>query len=86
MKELNLSLKGYDISPDLFPPKAWLPKQLEFDTSNLLTEPPLELQGKFDVVHLRLLISVVKDGNPRKIIRHLHKLLSKRTFVLSSLI
>ncbi|KAH8666740.1 hypothetical protein BX600DRAFT_462429 [Xylariales sp. PMI_506] len=75
LSDVKTRLQGFDISPSLFPHKAWLPKSISFDTSNLLMDPPEELLGSFDYVHLRLVISVTTRGDPRQIIRHIFKLL-----------
>ncbi|KAI0404999.1 hypothetical protein F4802DRAFT_615172 [Xylaria palmicola] len=73
---LDFQYRGFDISRALFPHEAWLPKNLVLSTSNLLEEPPKSLHGQFDVVHLRLVLSLVGSGSPKPIIQHIKMLLS----------
>ncbi|KAI0126778.1 hypothetical protein BJ170DRAFT_596347 [Xylariales sp. AK1849] len=75
LQGIDLRLRGYDISPSWFPHKAWVPDSVEFGCSDLLSDPPPELYGVFDVVHLRLVISLTMKGDPRRIIRHIQKVL-----------
>ncbi|KAI0490112.1 hypothetical protein F4859DRAFT_501704 [Xylaria cf. heliscus] len=75
---LDIQYHGFDISRALFPHSAWLPKNVVLSTSNLLEEPPQSLHGQFDVVqrvHLRLVLSLVRSGSPKPIIKHLKMLL-----------
>ncbi|KAI1496055.1 hypothetical protein F5X99DRAFT_401475 [Biscogniauxia marginata] len=75
LADLDLRLHGFDISADLYPHSAWLPHNLGFSVSDLLRDPPAEFQGKFDVVHVRLILSVVRSGSPKPVINHIKKLL-----------
>ena len=43
----------------------------------MFSEVPEDLVEKFDVVHIRLVLLVIKDGNPVPLIQNLLKLLSK---------
>ena len=43
---------------------------------NMFTEPPEELVGQYDVVHIRHVKLVIKDNNAVPVIRNLYKLLS----------
>ena len=72
-----MKLHGFDISLDQCPPKAWLPANIKFDTWDIFTEPPPSLAGTFDIVHVRLITLVIKNGNPSQVIANLRKLLSK---------
>lgn len=65
-----------DISLSQLPPPTWLPshitsRQLDVFEENL----PEDLVGKFDVVHVRLFLLVVRENDPRPILRNLLKLL-----------
>ncbi len=42
----------------------------------MFTEPPAELVGQYDIVHIRLVTLVVKDNNALPIIQNIRKLLS----------
>lgn len=72
---LNVKYHGFDISRALFPHPSWLPKNMAFSTSDLLEEPPEAFQGKFDVVHIRMVLAVVRSNSPKPIIRHIKQLL-----------
>ncbi|KAI3332300.1 hypothetical protein HD806DRAFT_480081 [Xylariaceae sp. AK1471] len=71
----DVQYHGFDISRALFPHTYWLPKNVVLSTLNLLQEPPQALHGQFDVVHLRLVLSLVGSGSPKPIIRHIKMLL-----------
>lgn len=73
---LDIQYRGLDISRASFPHSAWLPKNIVLSTSNLLEEPPESLHGQFDVVHVRLVLSLIGSGSPKPIIRHIKMLLS----------
>ncbi|KAH7012152.1 S-adenosyl-L-methionine-dependent methyltransferase [Microdochium trichocladiopsis] len=76
LQDLALALHGFDISSMQFPHAAWLPENLSFDVRDILTDPPNELWGTFDLVHIRLVVLVARQlDDPRRIIRHVHKLL-----------
>ncbi|KAI0815511.1 hypothetical protein GGR55DRAFT_629178 [Xylaria sp. FL0064] len=72
---LNIQYHGFDISRALFPHDAWLPKDIILSTSNLLEGPPQALHGQFDVVHLRLVLSLIRSGSPKPVIQHIKMLL-----------
>ncbi|KAJ8129770.1 hypothetical protein O1611_g3860 [Lasiodiplodia mahajangana] len=75
IKGLNIQYHGFDISRALFPHKSWLPKNIALSASNLFEEPPQSLHGQFDVVHLRLVLSLIRSDSPKPIIRHIKTLL-----------
>ncbi|KAI1640298.1 hypothetical protein F4809DRAFT_637697 [Biscogniauxia mediterranea] len=81
LSRLGLSLHGFDISADLYPHRSWLPHNLEFSVSDLLLDPPPEFLGKFDVVHVRLILSVVGSGSPKPVINHIKKLLKPGGYI-----
>ncbi|KAI0875226.1 hypothetical protein GGS24DRAFT_515798 [Hypoxylon argillaceum] len=72
---LNIKYHGFDISRALFPHNSWLPKNIVLSTSNLLEEPPQSLHGQFDVVHIRLVLSLIRSGSPKPVIQHIKMLL-----------
>lgn len=71
----NASLDGFDISLSQCPPVQWLPSNITLGEWDVFSEPPLELRGRYDVVHVRLLFVVVQDEDPKPIIRNLMLLL-----------
>ncbi|KAI1302189.1 hypothetical protein F5Y03DRAFT_211665 [Xylaria venustula] len=72
---LDTQYKGFDISRALFPHSSWLPKNVILFTSDLLQDPPQSLHGQFDIVHIRLVLSLVRSGSPKPIIQHIKKLI-----------
>lgn len=72
-----MELTGLDISLSQAPPQEWMPSNVKLRTWNLFDEPPQDLEGRFDVLHVRLIILVIRDNNLVPIIQNLLKLLSK---------
>ncbi|MCJ1386031.1 hypothetical protein MMC17_009156 [Xylographa soralifera] len=68
-------LYGFDISPDSFIAAEQLPKNVQLKTVDASKPPPAELQGQFDVVHVRLLQSVIMNDDPEWVISHCMQLL-----------
>ncbi|RAK98493.1 UMTA methyltransferase family protein [Aspergillus ibericus CBS 121593] len=68
-------LEGLDMTLEKAPAVEWLPANITLREWNLHDEVPPELEGKFDVVHLRLLIIVVENGDPSPIIRKVARML-----------
>ncbi|KAL6721257.1 hypothetical protein ACLMJK_000359 [Lecanora helva] len=66
---------GYDISLSQTPPAQWLPENIRLREWDLYAEPEGDMLGVYDVVHVRLLFVVVRDGDPRPVIRSLKRLL-----------
>ena len=73
----SAQLDGFDISVDQFPSKEWLPDNISLHRLNVLKPIPEELKGKYDLVHLRLFLAVVKNDNPAPILRNLMDMLSQ---------
>jgi hypothetical protein len=48
---------------------------------NLQLEPPKKLQETFDIVHLRLWLGGVPNGDPTALLTHALKLLRKGLFI-----
>ncbi|KAL9561406.1 hypothetical protein ACKAV7_014761 [Fusarium commune] len=61
---VNLQLQGFDINPLNFPAAPFLPKSIKLSTLDVLARPlPAELQGIFDVVHVRAFLSIIRHGD-----------------------
>lgn len=71
----NAQLDGFDIDLTQAPPKEWLPPNTQLRYWNVFDSIPDDLQGKYDIVHVRLLVLVVENSDPRPIIRNLVKML-----------
>lgn len=68
-------LDGFDINLAQAPLQQWLPPNVKLRDWNVFDEVPHELLGKYDIIHVRLLILVVENSDPRPIIRKLIKML-----------
>ena len=83
----SAQLDGYDVSPDQYPPNEWLPKNVHLNVLNMLDPVPEELVGKYDVVHVGLIVVVVRNENPGPVLSNLMTLLSMReTFCISKIL
>ena len=71
------TLHGFDIDLGQCPPPKSLPSNVHVSQWDMFTEPPAELVGTFDVVHLRLVTLVIKNNDPTSIIANVTRLLSK---------
>lgn len=72
----TVQLDGFDISLAQAPSTKWLPSNVTLREWDMFTEPPAELVGLYDIVHIRLVTLVVKDNNALPIIQNIRKLLS----------
>ena len=71
------TIHGFDIDLRQCPPPNTFPSNVHLSQWDMLTPPPADLIGKFDVVHLRLLTLVIKNNDPTAIITNVGKLLSE---------
>lgn len=71
----SVQLDGYDLSDEQYP--ANLPSNVSLQVLNAMDDPPQHLLEQYDIVHLRLFLSVVKDNDPTSLFKHCLKLLSK---------
>jgi hypothetical protein len=71
----DAEVDGFDIALDQCPPKEFFPRIRKLGIWDIFEDPPEEMQGRYDIVHVRLVIFVVKNNDPRAIIRNLMKLL-----------
>lgn len=58
-----------------FPPAQWLPKSVKLHTQDIFDAFPEHLLGQYDVVHLRLFLTLSK-AQIRPLLRNVVKLLS----------
>ncbi|KAF7890663.1 hypothetical protein EAF00_008978 [Botryotinia globosa] len=72
----SLQLCGFDISSAQFPHPNYLPSNVRLEVvDSLQVDPPEELLESFDIVHLRLWLGVVMNGDPSAVLTHALKLL-----------
>ena len=74
-------LDGFDISLAQCPPKQWLSPNINLAVMDMFEEVPEHLVGKYDAVHVRLILLVVKNNDPRPIIRNLVKMLKPNGYL-----
>ncbi|KAJ5911454.1 uncharacterized protein N7473_000757 [Penicillium subrubescens] len=74
-------LDGYDIDLSNTPPTQWLPRYLTLLHWNVFDPVPEHLVGKYDIVHLRLLILVVQNSDPVPIIQKVARLLKPGGYI-----
>ncbi|KAL8818343.1 MAG: hypothetical protein Q9191_007962, partial [Dirinaria sp. TL-2023a] len=67
---------GFDISLDQLPPQDHLPKNIKFGLLNILEDVPQQLQGRYDIVHCRMMSLVLTTGDPVPMFRNLLSMLS----------
>ena len=72
----SATLDGYDISARQYPPNEWIPNNVKLHIVDATRDPPQHLQGYYDIVHIRLFLSIVENNNPSRILNHCLKLLS----------
>ncbi|CRG89158.1 hypothetical protein PISL3812_06194 [Talaromyces islandicus] len=77
----SYSFVGFDISDDQFPIPASIPENVSFRVADAMREPPVELWGKFDIVHLRLFFCVVDKNDPLSAFNFCLKLLKPGGFL-----
>ena len=73
-------LDGLDISFEQCPPKEWLPANISLVKHDVLSEPPPSLLETYDIIHVQLFITILRDGNPVPMLQNLKKMLSESSF------
>jgi len=75
-RELPMAqLDGFDNNLAQAPHSKWLPPSITMHYWNIFDDLPDDLIGKYDIVHVRLLVLVIEHGNPKPVIRNLFKML-----------
>ncbi len=73
----DAQLHGFDVSDAQFPPSQWVPENVELRTINPFQELPEEFAEQYDVVHLRLFISMTEDNDLADLIWNVARMLSE---------
>ncbi|KAL8722858.1 MAG: hypothetical protein Q9225_000745 [Loekoesia sp. 1 TL-2023] len=68
-------LDGFDLSLEQCPPLAWLPPLMSLTQWDIYSPVPLPFKERYDVVHIRLLLLVVRDNDPTPILRNVFEML-----------
>ena len=76
----SCQLDGYDIPAKHFPPKEWRPLNLQYSTYDALYPVLDEMIGKYDVVHVGLLVMIVKNEDPVPLLLNLLSMVSTKFF------
>ncbi|CZT15948.1 related to methyltransferase [Ramularia collo-cygni] len=71
----STQLDGIDISFGQFPPKEWLPKNVNLRLVDITTAVPEELTSKYDIIHIRHFICVVYSNDPTPLLLNLLRML-----------
>ena len=79
----SVRLDGFDISAGQYPPQEWLPGNISLTTLDVHEPIPEALHGKYDVVHVRLFLTVVRNDDPRPILANMLRMLSQSCFDFS---
>lgn len=72
-------LDGFDINLSQGPPPAWLPEAVSVSKLDIFQDPPGELVGTYDIVHVSLVVCFVNESQIKDVVRRLSMLLSKKT-------
>jgi len=59
------------------PPQEWLPKNIRLIAHNVFVPFPEAMLGKYDIVHVQLFATVIKDNDPASVVKNLMSLLSE---------
>ncbi|MCJ1470889.1 hypothetical protein MMC07_009537 [Pseudocyphellaria aurata] len=68
-------LDGFDISTKQYPPQKWLPANVSLKSLDIYSSVPEELIEKYDIIHVRLFLCVINDGDPRTLLKNILKML-----------
>ncbi|KAI0870890.1 S-adenosyl-L-methionine-dependent methyltransferase [Hypoxylon argillaceum] len=68
-------LEGFDISPALFPSRSTLPPRVSLAVLDLKQPFPENMHGKYDLVHLRILVAAMRPGDWEPAVRNTMRIL-----------
>ena len=75
----SAQLDGFDISASQYPSEHWLPTNVSLSVHDAFTRFPEAAIGKYDVVHVALFITLIRNNDPGPLIKNLMALLSKQS-------
>lgn len=73
----DAKITGLDISDEQYPPAWTVPTNVSLDVWNFFDAVPDKYVGRFDVVHVRLIVGALIKKDKRPVVKNLVKLLSK---------
>ena len=68
-------IDGFDISLLQCPPSQWLPRNITVRQWDIFSSLDPALEGRYDVVHIRLLLLVIHENDPRPLLRNALRML-----------
>ena len=71
----SAQLDGLDISFNQCPPQQWLPKNVRLRNVDIFAEIPPNFVERYDVVHVRHFVCVLKGDDPTPMLYNLLRLL-----------
>ena len=81
----SATLSGFDIANSSYPAPEWLPSNVSMHVMDAFTPNlPQHLIGAFDIVHIRAIVSAVKDNDIEPLLENLVKMLSTVSSLLFS--
>lgn len=80
----NTTSHGFDISTEQYPHSHWIPRNVTLGTLDLLRPIPEHLRGKYDIVHVGVVVCIVENSHPSAFLDNILLLLS--TINLSSVL
>ena len=69
------SLRGFDISQEMFPSPESLPANVQLGIMNIKEPPPPEEHNRYDIVHVRFIMAAMNPGDWDPAVRNLTHLL-----------
>lgn len=72
----SVQFHGFDTDLSQAPAPAFRPRNFHYEHLDIFKPLPEQLEGRFDVVHVRLFMYVIKNGNPKTIVKNVCKMLS----------
>ncbi|KAJ5237744.1 hypothetical protein N7489_007835 [Penicillium chrysogenum] len=77
----TVQLHGFDISDSQFPPKDLWPQNVTLGLLDSLVDPPEPLVGQYDVVHLRMWATNVRESDASSLISHVKQILKPGGYI-----
>ena len=72
----NVTSHGFDISTEQYPHPRWIPRKVTLGTLDLLKPIPEHLRGKYDMVHVGVVVCIVENSHPSAFLDNILLLLS----------
>ncbi|KAF2260594.1 hypothetical protein CC78DRAFT_571122 [Lojkania enalia] len=71
----SAQLDGLDVCHDQSPPTELLPSNISLRIHDCLSEPPADLLGVYDIIHIQNFNSVIRDNDPVPVVKNMLKML-----------